>query len=373
MRLNPLNAGARMALLEEALSDEQVDFAQEPADFARTTIRYAPIQASAFAQLGEIYYRQGNATAADALFDTALSLAQTEGLALQRTMINSMQQGDYALAMRKFDVLMRRWPNESDAFASLVPVLMRQAGGYNEALSLLKDAPPWRQRFLRHLNRDVDSADLSYRLQLDLYDSGSNLEYSEVSEAIQTLIQWKRYDLAYRLFLLTQTEDDRLYNKYVFNGSFALELNDRPFNWQVRQHAGLYISRKALNDIDGQAFALSIRFMDKPVKRIGLNQIINLPAGRYRLSVDLGATRLNAPKGLYWRISCTNQREPLARLDIPEGQYQRKTLETEFAVVEGECELLNLTMHTDLTVESFRYRYSGELTVYDVSLTNLSL
>jgi len=374
-RINPFNVSARMLLLDRELSDGQADQTQELTDFARKTIQYAPIQASAFAQLGEIHHKQGDDTTADALFDVALTLSETEGLALQRTMVRSMEEGDYARAMRKFDILMRRWPHESRAFAPIIPILLRQADGYDEALSLLKTTPPWRQWFLQHLNQDVSTVDLAYRFQLDLHAVVSDRDYPEIANAITGLLNAKRYDLAYRLFLLTQTEEDRLYNRYMFNGSFALALNDRPFNWALKREAGSHVSRKTLNNTDGQEFALSIRFMDKPVKRVGTNQLVNVPTGRYRFSVDLGATRLKAPKGLYWQITCLNPvRKALATLDIPAGQYQLKTLETEFAVVEGECGgILNLTIETDLVAESFRYRYSGELTVYDVSLTSLSL
>ncbi len=376
--VNPLNIEARVDLVTEVLAGEGAASPQADAPaIARQSIRYAPIDARAYSQLAEVHLRDGETAVAAQLFNTALGLSQADWLALQRTLRLSIENADYAGALAKFDMLFRRWPEQSGVYGPIMPTILQDATGYDQALAVLKTDPPWRGRFLEDLHRRSDSVDLVYRLQLDLNAGDDTDNVREIAGAIRSLQAAGRHDLAYRLFLFTQSDTDRLNAGLIFNGAFNLEPSGRPFDWSIRNSPGVSIAREAratagaTGTAGATETAMTIRFLDKPVREIGFSQTVVLPPGRYRLSIAAGASNLRAPRGLHWELACKGPRAVLARLEVPEGDYRDRLLETDFRLPEGACNIAELRLRTDLTVESFRYRYSGALRLHSVSLSRL--
>lgn len=315
---------------------------------------------------------EGDEKTADALFDIALSLSRTEAIALQRTMIRAAADGDHAAAIEKLDILFRRWPEQFSAFADAIPQLLRTPDGYETALAALANHPPWRARFLQTLNTDPDSIDLAYRLQLDLNQDTEETVPREIGGTLSGLLRARRYDQAYRLFLLTLNETDRAHYGYVFNSGFDLEPSGRPFDWRLASRPGVKLSRTAIDTPDGKDFRLDLQFLGKPIKRIDVGQFLYLPAGQYRMTINIDASNLTAPKGLHFDIICIDPKSRIMRIDVPQGSYRRETLEGNFILPDAGCELFRLEMGTDLIAESFRYRYTGTLSVHSISLGRIS-
>jgi hypothetical protein len=372
VKFNPLNVEARINLLANILNGPvKQSEAAELDRFAKSTIGFGSIDAQAYGQLGDIYLQSGDGVKAAQLFDIALDLSKTEPRALQRTLVASIEMGKYAKAVDKLDILFRRWPRQFEEFAGSIPILLRQPSGYRQVLSVLKTRPPWRRHFLAFLDREAATVDFAYNLQLDLSSDGTVVSQVEVANTIRSLLRLGKYYLAYRLFLLTQSEEDRRNSGNVFNGSFALKPTGRPFDWTLRNEPGASVSHEKISNSGGQDFSLAVQFLDKPVKRIGVSQYVYLPTGQYRLSVDTSGTMLRTPKGLHWSLDCIYQKNGVAKLDIPEGNHDHDILEAEFNIAENGCKILELRLDTDLIAESFRYRYSGGLTIHNVSITRI--
>ncbi|MCP4317490.1 MAG: hypothetical protein GY789_16115 [Hyphomicrobiales bacterium] len=369
LSLNPLNITASMDLLISAINArEGASPVQELGAVAQNAIQYTPIHAPARGLLGEILHRQGDQNAANAVFEVALSLSKTEPTALQRTLATAVRGGDNASAMAKLDILFRRWPARFASFAPAIPYLLRQPDGYQVALAVLREDPPWRPHFLRYLNGDPGTVDLAYRLQLDLNSNTKDTRPRELGGTLSALLRNGKYDFAHRLFLLTLNEADRSNNGYLFNSSFELEPSGRPFDWTLRSQPGVRVSRDTRDTSNGEDSTLTVQFLGKPVKRIGVDQHLYLPPGKYELAVDLDVANLKTPKGLFLNIVCIDPRRTVSRLDIPTGSYRDKILTTEFTLADSTCKMLRLGMGTDLIAESFRYRYSGTLSIRDISV-----
>lgn len=369
LSLNPLNIAASKDLLIAAINAPDGAFAgQELGTVAQRAIQYTPIHAPARGLLGEILHGQGDENAANAVFEVALSLSKTESTALQRTLATAVRNGDNATAMSKLDILFRRWPSQFASFAPAIPYLLSQPDGYQVALSALREDPPWRPQFLRYLNGDPGTVDLAYRLQLDLNSNTRESRPGELGGTLSALLRNGQYDFAHRLFLLTLNEADRANNGYLFNSSFELEPSGRPFDWSLRSQPGVRVSRDTRDTSKGEDATLTVQFLGKPVKRIGVEQFLYLPPGNYELAVDLDVSNLKTPKGLFLNIDCIDPRRTVSRLDIPSGSYRDKVLTTEFTLADSSCNMLKLGMGTDLIAESFRYRYSGTLSIRNISV-----
>ncbi len=369
LRLNPFNADASIARMAQGLTSPD-KLARLPALAAtgREAVAFSPVNALAYGLLGEVYFGMGDTRTADALFETALSLSKTEANALLRTLAGAFEKGDIDAVMAKLDILFRRWPDQLHAFAPVIPDLLKSPDGYRATLETLRTRPPWRSKFLRVLNKPAGNTGLAYRLQLDLGGGSDARRHGEIAETLWALLSQKQYNLAYRLFLLTQSDADRAHSGYVFNGQFALKPSVRPFDWNMKSNSSVSLSRMAVES----GTALAMRFLWKPVKTIAVSQLLYLPAGRYQLNVNLDADNLAAPKGLFLRISCRDPRRPIIRLDIPVGSYRDKTLTDTFEVPDDRCGIFQLGFATDLIAESFRYKYSGSLVIHAIELSKIA-
>ena len=370
LSLDPLSVDATTDVLIGVLSgSNQNAQLADLEQLARRAIRFTPVHARVRGLYGEVLNSQGDRETADAVFNSALSLSQTETTSLQRTLRTAAERGESTEALAKLDILFRRWPAQFSNFAPIIPFLLSLPGGYDAALSALEQSPPWRSRFLGYLNSDPNTVDLAYRLQLDLNSDNPQADPAETAGTLRALLRDKKYDFAYRLFLLTLNDNDRSHYGYVFNSDFDLEPSGRPFDWTLRSQPGVRIARDSRVTSKGSDSTFEVQFLGKPVKRIGLNQHLFLPPGQYELTVDLDVSNLKTPKGLFIDITCLDPRRTVSRLDIPTGSYRDRILKSEFTLPDSSCRMLRIGMGTDLIAESFRYRYSGTVTIRSISVT----
>ncbi len=369
LALNPLNVDAMTGILISEMGEPEEN--TPPAELnhqTRNVIRSAPIHARLRGLYGEVLLRQGDEARADDVFSIALGLSKTETTALQRTLRSAVTDGDSAAALAKLDILFRRWPRQFQSFAPIIPYVLSLPDGYEIALSELRKSPPWRTQFLRYLNSDQGTVDLAYRLQLDLNGNVQETDPKEIAGTVSALLGYKQYDLAHRLFLLTLNDADRENYGYLFNSSFQQALSGRPFDWRLWKQPGVSVFRAENTTSRGEEANLNVHFQGKPVKRVGVGQYLYLPAGKYQLTIDLDATNLKAPKGLFVDITCLDPRRTVSKVDIPTGSYRDRILRSTFVLPDSSCKMLQLGMGTDLIAESFRYRYAGTLSIRNISI-----
>ncbi|MEX3011463.1 hypothetical protein [Hoeflea sp. TYP-13] len=371
LTFNPVNSHARIRSIAAEL-DNRADPSQllKLRRAAEETIRIASIDAKAYSLLGEVYRLYGDDTTAAALFETALALSKTDFLALNRSLLWAVESSNHDETVSKMDVLLRRWPDQFDTVSPILLSLLSSPGGYQIALSKLREMPPWRDRFLNFLNRNAETLTFAYKLQLDLNAQQTGRRTQEIGRTISALMRAGRRELAFRLFLLTQSEEDRSNNGYVFNGSFALQPSGRRFDWTLQKTPGVALVRQ--KEPGDDSYALAVRFLDKPVKLIGVTQVVHLPPGQYRLSAHVSTNRLKMPKGLYFNLTCLNGTGEIARLNVPDRPLRDEMIETQVNQASGDCRFLKLGMGTGLVAESFRYRYSGTLLIHDIALTGMA-
>ena len=367
--LYPLNTDALVRVIAGQLSGDvgRADL-QKLQRRVQDALRYDRIDARLFSLLGEISSRLDGPESGGPFFDHAFRLSRTDILALHQMIVRSVERDRKpADAVGYLDILLRRWPERFDRVEPILPALLADQDGYEAILEHLADDPPWRARLVTSLAKEPGSVSAAEKLLFDLSETKSPPRSAEISAAINGYFSQQRYDDAYRLFLFTLTDRERELNGYVFNGSFAPVSSRRPFDWQLREQSGLEV---VMPNGKGQpaTSGARIRFLDKPVKTISLQQYLHLPSGDYRLSLDASANNLKLPKDLYWSLNCVDPNAGLERLNIPEGSYDHSTLTTDFRVESATCPLQLLRLETGLIAESWRYRYSGTLTMHRLGI-----
>jgi hypothetical protein len=358
--VNPFDTEARIRRLLSALEAPAGSSAPEAMRTeAGRIIAHAPVDARGYSLLGETYLRAGDRAAADRLFQTALRFSKAEILALQRSLILHGERGEFSAMLDRIDLIGRRWPERFARIAPHLAPILADPQAYGRAVDLLSSAPPWRGRLLRALSESEQGLEIAYRIETDLFRRKAGTRPQESAETMRALIRARRPDLAYRLFLLTQSEEDRRIAGYVFNGAFRAEPGPRPFDWRLTDNASAEIRWNGAGASGGRG--VRIRFLGKPVRTVGISQHLRLPPGSYRMTVEFGASGLVIPRGLFLRLSCVEPRRDFARIPFPEGDRTDGTIGAEFEVPPEACGLMRLGMDTDLIAESFRYRYQGRL------------
>ncbi|MER9133411.1 hypothetical protein [Mesorhizobium sp. M0768] len=368
LAVDPFNVDALIAEISNVLNDSNnaPDLDALLAK-ARGALAFDLADARLYSVMGEIEYRKGETDEAYELFDQARKLSKTEIHALQRSITREIETGDLPKAVGEIDILLRRWPDQFPAIAQGLPAILSNRAGYQAVLTAIRAEAPWRASLFAALGKDPKGLDTANRLLLDLAESGAPPRSNELSAVINGYIRQRKYQTAYRLFLFSLTDEEQKLGGYIFNSTFEPGFSGKPFNWQVHSQSGLEVTFAPSRGGGGA----TVRFLNMPVKNTALSQYIELPPGRYKVSLTASARNLKLPKELFWSIRCMDPASEIARFNIPEGTFNRQTLSQAFSVGPAACPIQLLRLETATIAESWRFRYVGTLIMHKLSIERL--
>lgn len=375
LALDPLNADALIDEIAGELNETSADLGALAAK-AKNALRFNVADARLYSLIGEIRYRQGEQAQAFELFDQARKLSKTEIHALQRSIDRSIAAGDLARAVGEIDTLLRRWPDQFSAIAPGWPAILSNSDGYQAVLAALEAEAPWRGKLFLALGQNPQSLGPANQLLLDLGRTDAPPKSSELSAVITGYIKQKDYGPAYRLFLFSLSDRERKLGGYIFNGGFEPLFSGKPFDWVIHDRSGLEItfagSQGAGESESDSNSGATVRFLNTPVKNAALQQYVELPPGSYRMSMTVSATNLKLPKQLFWSVRCADPSSEIARFNIPEGTFNRRSLSLDFIVGPAACPIQLLRLETAAIAESWRFRYVGTLVMHRLSIERVS-
>lgn len=339
---------------------------------ASNALRFDVADARLYSLIGEIRYRQGETDAAFELFDRARMLSKTELHALQRSVDRSVETGDLAKAVGEIDILLRRWPARFSAIAPGWPAILSNPDGYRAVLAAVRSEAPWRGKLFSTLGQNPQGLPAANQLLLDLAGSNAPPTSSELSAVIDGYIRQKEYGPAYRLFLFSLSDQERKLGGYIFNGGFEPVYSSKPFDWVLHDRSGLEITFAGSQGTDEGDRGATFRFLNTPVRNAALLQYVQLPPGSYRISLTASATNLKLPKELFWSLRCIDLSNEIARFDIPEGTFNRRSLSLDFTVGPTGCPMQVLRLETAAIAQSWRFRYVGTLVMHRLSIERMA-
>lgn len=356
LAVNPLSTEARLgAILSDIENGDEADLMAE----ARALIRIAPGDARGYSMLGAAYEAEGDPETALSLFRAAIARSQTERFALTRLFDHALAEQDYAGAIAHADLLLRRfrdsWPEIAPLFRQIAHAELGQA----ELVTLLETDPPWRGSMIGYLLEEPAYVGFIQQMLYASLEQGRAPRQNEVSQVINALIRHGAPGEAYRFFLLTLTEAHQAVSGYVHDSGFRLPPGSKHFEWRFRRVPSADMSFPA-EDANGEVGGLRVRFLESPARLGNVTQSLSLPPGSYHLEVEFEAERLGVPRDLYWRLACAEgARAELARIALPDGTHQRRTLSAPLSVPYEGCAVQTLVLDTGVRTDSWRDRYSG--------------
>lgn len=357
--LNPLNSEAQVNAVVTTLNAPGTPDLDALSKAARQMISTSRGDARSYSILGAVEERAGQGETAEEFYSVALRHSKSELHALLRLADIRMQAGNVPAALDNIDLLLRRWPGYWNQVQPILVAAATRPDGSDALIEKLNGQPPWRGRAVATLAAAPATLgaarDLVVQAPAGIRASGS--WQGERDTVINALVRAKAYADAYGLFLSTLTEDEAKLAGYVFDGKFTQPSRRGYFNWRTQKPGAVDIG---FGDSAAQgAGGLAVRFLDSPARPGIVSQNLLLPLGSYRLSVDVATDGLSAPKGLFWRLACS-EGQSLGQLDIPPGTAGSAVLTLDFDVPTAGCSRQTLSLDTAVKTDSWRDRYQGE-------------
>lgn len=368
LRLNPINVNAQVNLLSRTLNMQSSrKTSAQKVQMARQVIALAPFDPRGYSLLAQVLAAQGQDKPADALFSHALSISGTELLALRWKLARALTRQDYPNALRNLHLMVLRFP---DLWPDLLPVvleIMRAPEGLNETAKTFAAPSRNRRLLLSHLRKDAEGSVLAANFLLALFGNNDPTLPPEISRTMGQLMALGATDQAMALFLFTQNEEDQKHAGFVFNSHFALNPDKGPFDWVINDTPGVEILRR-----ETPPHGLEIRFRDSPARIDTVIQTVLLFGGHYQLSIHLDAQDFRSPDPLFVRLRCkTGDGTVLARVALPQGSYQDKTVRGEFYVQESQCPVQDLRITNQQHALDWAKRNSGSVLIHRVAIEKL--
>lgn len=367
--INPLNSTARVNQLKADLSAPAIapkkikSLKQE----AKSLVQLSPRDARGYSLLAAAAKHEGQEREAKLHYLTALVVAPTEINALMNRLQGAAAEGNLAEVVSRLDIILRRWPRHFDTIKPALDMLVATRTGRAFLRVKLAARPAWRWPALLYMLKSKDGARLAKQLLADERANGREVNVEEVAQTIKHLLEHKTYFEAYRLFMLTLSEDERERLSYVFNPDFRLEPDRRAFNWRVKRQvdADVVLPYKPSSDDGG---GLSVRFLGTPAKLGNVYQTLSLPQGMYQFSAQVTGRNLKLPKGLFWEIYCATSGKKLSQALFEPGSYENQPITESFEVPAADCPIQTLRLRTGLHTSSWSARYHGTAIVHEVSV-----
>ena len=234
--------------------------------------------------------------------EAATNLSLHQASALHWMMRENAEEGNYLGAIRYADALLRTRPHLTRDLMPLLGALAEHEGARVKLAELLAVNPIWRRQFFAHLTSNVSDARAPLKVLLDLKNTPNPPTSEELAPYLQSLINKGFYDVAYYTWLQFLPADEFGKVGRLYNGDFESPSSELPFDWKFTAGGGVTIDVVARLDIDGD-HALRLSFGGGRVSSLGVDQVILLPPGGYRV-VGKHDAEITSQRGLHWSITC---------------------------------------------------------------------
>ena len=381
--LNPLNSTARINFAFEQLG-RSVETLSEVQQSAETGSHLAPADARFYSLMGIVAERLGDRPGASQFYNKALAILPTEIQALTRKLQFAIDEGSYVKAIDAMEVIAKRWPKYWPNVEGVLNALALRPESFTEMDARFGTNTVLRSLVITSLAKTDSTLVPAQQLLVQWSAQGIASLENLINLVTIRLIAQGQYAEAYSMFLQTRTATDSDRSGYVNNGTFSYLPSGNIFDWTIRPQAGVDveivngIARALGADSTGSTVtdkhvpsALSIRFLDNPIRFRNVSQLVRLPAGSYRLAVSYKAISLVMPKPLKVGISCYQGKSDLGTISFEGGYIDQEQIYVDFEVPTESCELQQLFVYNDPLPMSWQNRYAGVLLVRRIAITSL--
>lgn len=334
------------ALHQQALAASERDPAAAGRGF-QAAVWADPTDALAFLGLAELWAGSGRQEAARKLAEIADVLAPMRSPALARSAAFWLNQNRPDRALERWSMLLRTRPQ---AAGQLYPVLLRLADdpAARSWLQPLLDKPPeWWDGFFAYAAANAERPETVVFLYQQRSRAGGPLDGAEQRVYLDRLWKEGRWLETYLAWLGGLDERRQQGLGHLYNGGFELPVTGMGFDWRLSSPRGVAVETVETYGTRGGR-ALHVTFDGQRVHFQHVYQPLYLEPGRYQLQGRVRPDRLQAERGLRWRVRCGG---PSARVLVESepfvGSDDWRMFAADFTVPETDCAVQLLRLELD--------------------------
>ena len=242
----------------------------------------------------------------------------------------------FSAALQRIDGLLRTQPLQSDRLFSTLGAVTRTDAGMIPLLDMLANTPPWRRNFFNYAGSDVTNPDVLYSIFIEMRAKKIPISDDEIRTYLKKLIDQKRIDRAYFVWLDLLNEKQLTKVKLLYDGEFDAQLKNLFFDWTIKNLSGVGVARVLRpGGRDDQALLVDLT-MAKPNMNL-VEQILLLPVGNYHLSGEVNSKSYRSKPELQWQMRCADKTSALAVLSSNVGYGGWAKLEADFTLPAQDC------------------------------------
>lgn len=302
---------------------------------ARQLLAHAPLTGQAYRVLGAAADAGGQPQQAQALFDIATRLAPRDLQTHSWLAQTALRQHRYPDALRQLDFVLRQQP---DRFARLGPILAQLANdpAFADALAAsLRDAPPWRAAMLQALQAPGGQTSQAQARVMQALQAQGGLSAAEFGLWLDSLMAQGRWGEAFARWAGTVVGSGG-HLPLLYNGDFRLPISQTGFDWRQQDRAGVLLNVQA-DAADGQP-GMHLQVLDRGIPDVGLEHVLLLTPGHYRLSMRLRAQTFASALGLHWVIDCDRGKRIVVQALPADGSFDWRDVAGEFEIPDTGCQ-----------------------------------
>lgn len=339
LRWRPHHARA-LANVAEALAVGSVDSntIEQPEHLARAALESSPLQVTAIRVLAWMAEARGDNRRALSLMTLAGRRSQRDLASHLWLFQNRLAARDYEAAYAHGDALMRHPLTLERAARAMALSAGPDPKATQALIQRLAYGPPWRISLVEELSETQDPA-LVLSILLALKETAAGVAADESGVFARKLIAEGDPQQAYLAWLLLLPEGGYGDLGNVYDGGFEGLPGKGPFVWDFDRQGMAELLEAPYRD----GKALSVRHTT-PARSTHAWQLLVLPAGRYRFSVDSLLEDANSGGRLWWRITCVQSGVALTELEAVGERGKWRTLSASFEVPATGCVSQNLEL-----------------------------
>lgn len=360
--LNPHNPAA-LINRAEALFDADPPNLDGARRYAAAALQADPLNSRAHRILARIAADADDGQAADTLARLSARFAR-DGEAQFDVLKRAVAVENFNEAVHRLDMLYRGQPSALWTRIGQAFVGMIGNESFSESLARkLGENPPWRRSFLEQaFNRagSVDGLIAFYSLLPTPSDAETRL-------FLERLVRERRYGAAHAIFV-GLTPPERLGEiGLLYNARFQYGISNLPFDWVVTPMPNTLTELRR----DRNRRLLRVSFFGGRTPFRNVNHLLALTPGSYTFSGTEQALSLNNPRGMRWRIFCTNTPdESLAATPLLVGDIAARPFAVDFKVGPN-CLFQNLQLELAYRV-ALEQEATGSVVYSDLSVAQTS-
>lgn len=301
LKLAPSNTQALLAAAESAISSKPSS-AGAAAPFLNAAVRFDPVDARAYNDMGVLAVIDRDAPRADRMFAIAARLSRRQTPAEIWRFVSEAQRGDYPQAWDALDVIFRVRDSAVDPLAPMIAALLASPGALPPFSAMLSSDPPWREVLVTQLAKQPANREMMVAALAALRRTRHPAIDAETAGLLRAEIESGDYVHAFDDWRALAPSAREASRTALNNGRFRSQGGGSPFDWTIPADATGILS---LGEGEDGAGLRAVPVDRSPASAL-VSELLVLPPGAYRLSgrVSIPGASTVQSDGFDWSLRC---------------------------------------------------------------------